>query len=84
MRCLALTDLPNGIPAGREFECHPDEFAVLEHVGAARKADEPQAAVKRPVPPPKAKTYSRRDMTAAATSTLEPPVPSKASDPAEE
>ncbi len=63
MRCLALTDIPNGIAAGREFDCTDDEYKVLALVGAARPAGVPEP--KRPEHKPRNKgAYSRRDMVA--------------------
>ncbi len=80
MRCLALTDLPNGIQAGREFDCSEAEFSVLESVGSARQADEPSA---KKSPLPKAKAYNRRDMVAASHVAADPPT-STTPDPTEE
>jgi hypothetical protein len=67
MRFYALLDIPNGIPAGREFDCTEDEGNVLVLVGAARKVEEPK---KQPEKKSAAKKrdegYNRRDMVAAS------------------
>ncbi len=71
MKYIALKDLPNGIPAGTEFEENTDVGRVLISVGAAREADmtvqEPPAksAPKAPKPKTSGRQYARRDMQAA-------------------
>ncbi len=51
MRYFALADIPNGIPAGQEFDATEDEGNVLILVGAARLAGEPAPPVRRSPPP---------------------------------
>lgn len=60
MRYVALKDIPNGIPAGQEFEATEAEGEVLLLVGAVKLA-EPRARNR----------YARRDMVAAGKSTVD-------------
>ena len=74
MRFYALLDIPNGIPAGREFDCTEDEGNVLVLVGAARKVEDQKKPTEKKTTAKKPQAYNRRDMVAAshAAATSEP------------
>ncbi len=59
MKYLALKDLPNRVEAGTTFECHPDEFAILQGAGLATTLPDTPADE-----PPAKGRYRRRDLKA--------------------